>query len=1381
MESLIKPETPNTPVNTPDLTARLQALSPAKRALLEAALAKKRADAGADWIIPRRLGDGPAPLSLSQERMWFGEQINPGSVAYNRQCCLRITGELQAAVLERVLNEIIRRHEAFRTTFVLGDGAPVQVIAPAEYRPLPVIDLGQFPAEERERRCMSLILEHAREPFDLTVGPIVRMALARLSPVEHVLILVTHHIVFDGWSTGVLSREMAALYDAFCQGNASPLPELPVQNADYACWEREWLRSERLDSLLAYWTGHLGIDPPVLELPTDFPRPPERSFNGAKMQCLLSPQLTAALRAVSRREGVTLYMTLLAAFAVLLARYARQEIVLVGTPTAGRRQVEVEGLIGNFINSLVMRVDLTGNPTFRELLRRVREMAVAAYAHQELPFDKLVEALHPQRSMSHSPLFQVLFQLRNMPYEPADVQGVRFEEMEVDDGTAKVELAVDVLDLKDELECVFEYCTDLFSSETVARMMGHYRNLLEGAVAGPNEPVMRLSMLAPEETRRVVVEWNATERPYPDACVHQLIERRAAEAPDAVAAIFRDEALAYGELDRRTNQLAHYLRKLGVRPDVPVGICLERSLEMAVGLLGILKAGGAYLPLDPAYPRERLAFMLADTNAPVVVTTERQKDSLPDFAGTVVCLDAEQSLIDREAEVNPDISMTPDHLAYIIYTSGSTGAPKGVLVTHRSLVNHNTAAVELYGMRPGDRMLQFSSLNFDMAVEEIFPTWIAGATLVFRSDDTLMSGREFTEWLARQRVTVLDLPTAFWHEWVRELAQEGKALPPDVRLVIVGGEKAQAAAYADWQRLAGKSVRWLNTYGPTEATVIATAYDSAADPIGLREGEELPIGRPIANMQAYLLDAWGQPVPAGVPGELYLGGAGVARGYLNRPELTAERFIPHPFSDMPGARLYRTGDLARYRPDGNIEFLGRVDDQLKIRGFRVEPGEIETLLNGHPAVRESIVIGREADGGTVLAAYVVPRDGQQIALADLQAFAKERLPEYLVPAVFVLLESLPLTANGKVDRRALPAPAVTAGSREPVPPRDELEEQLARIWEAVLGVEAVGVTDDFFALGGHSLLAVRLFTTIERVLGKRLPLASLFQAPTIAQLAELLRREQWTPPWSSLVPMRIAGARPPFFFVCCADGSTLKYQQLAQLISADQPFYGLQEVGLDGAGQPQRSVEEMAAHYIQEMQALQPRGPYYLGGHCFGGLVAFEMALQLRAQGEPVALLALVEAYGPNRPYRHNFQFRFQRLKSRTSTLSTAEKARQAFRGLRHWMTDQLRGGAYRALSALHLASPRTLRKLDRIAFYRGIIRSYPGAVYPGDVLLFRSEGHAYVDRDPLLWWRDYVEGEIEVYEIAGLHGTFLEEPYVQVLAEKLDACLRRADHHHQP
>ena len=1354
-----------------DLAARLNALSPAKRALLKAVLAKKRAGVGAEWIITRRSGEGPAPLSLSQERMWFAQQLAPDNVAYNRPCCLRVTGSLRVDVLERVLNEIIRRHESWRTTFVMGDGQPEQVVAPAEDRPLPVIDLGALPAEERERRCMALITEDARRPFDLAVGPILRLALVRLSPTEYVLNLMTHHIVFDGWSSGVLSREIAALYEAFGQEKPSPLPDPPVQLSDYACWEREWVRSEQIDGLLAYWTQHLGSDPPVLELPSDFPRPAERSYHGAKLITSLSPQLTDALKALSRQESVTLYMTLLSAFAVMMARYARQEVVLIGTPTAGRRQIEVEGLLGNFINTLVMRVDVTGNPSFRELLRRVREMAVAAYAH-ELPFDKLVEAVHPQRSVNRAPLVPVLFQLRNVNYAPADVQGVRFEEIELDNGTSKVDLALDVFDLPDGLQCLFDYCTDLFAPETIARMAEHYRVLLESAAASPDLPVMRLPMLTPEETRRIVVEWNATERPLPELCAHQLIERQAEQTPAAVAATFHDEQLTYAELNRRANGLAHYLRRRGVEPDVPVGICLERSLWMAITLLGILKAGGAYLPLDPTYPRERLAFMLDDAEAPVVLTTEDLKAGLPDFAGTAVCLDADRAAIERESEENPDSGVLPDHLAYIIYTSGSTGTPKGVLITHRGMVNHNLAAVELYGLQPGDRVLQFSSLTFDMAVEEIFPTWMAGATLVFRGENTLQTGREFTEWLAKQQITVLDLPTAFWHEWVHELAA-GTGLPPELRLVIVGGEKAQAPAYAEWRRRAG-AVRWLNTYGPTETTVIATVYDPAVDPAGLREGEELPIGWPIANTQAFILDAGGQPVPAGVPGELYIGGTGLARGYLRRPELTEERFIPHPFSEAPDARLYRTGDLARWRADGNIEFIGRTDDQLKVRGFRVEPSEIEALLNGHPAVRQSVVIGRPAEDGVALIAYVVPAEGG-VTAEDLRASLKAQLPDYMVPSAFVLLDRLPLTASGKVDRRALPAPEATANAAEHVPPRDALEEQLAQIWQNVLGVEQVGVTDDFFALGGHSLLAVRLFSAIERMLGKRLPLASLFQAPTIAHLADLLREEHWAPRWTSLVPIRMTGTRLPFFFISYAGGSAIKYRQLAEFTGPDQPFYGFQEVGLESEDQPHRSVEAMAAHYIAEMRTLQPHGPYYLGGHCFGGLVAFEMGLQLRAQGEPVVLLALVEAYGPNRPNRHTFQHRFQRLKARTSDLSPQEKAQLAARGLKHWLGDQLHGAAYRVLSRLNLASPRTLRRLDKIAFYRDIIRGYAGAVYPGDVLLFRSEGHAYFNRDPLLWWRDYVDGEIEVYEIAGLHSTFLEEPHVQVLGEKLAGCLRRA------
>ena len=861
------------------------------------------------------------------------------------------------------------------------------------------------------------------------------------------------------------------------------------------------------------------------------------------------------------------------------------------------------------------------------------------------------------------------------------------------------------------------------------------------------------------ELNRVLGEWNNTRAEYPsEKCIHQLVEEQVQRGPDAIAVKQDERRLTYRELNVRSNQLAHYLRSKGVGPEVAVGICLQNSPELLIGLLGVLKAGGACLPLDPAYPKERLRYMLEDSQAPLLITSA---ELLPVFGGPkseTLLLDSGLGILEGQSGENPSPLTTSANLAYIIYTSGSTGTPRGVLLTHRGLVNHNIAAVKLYGIQPSDRVLQFASISFDIAIEEIWPTWIAGATLLNRTSKIVMGSSELLRWVRQERVSVLNLPTAYWHEIVRELAESKQSMPDCVRLVIVGGEKASSAAYKSWLKCGGDRVRWINTYGPTETSVIATSYEpDPSKPIP----DNLPIGRPIANMQIYILNEKGQPAQIGEAGELHIGGPGVARGYLNRPELTASKFVANPFKEDGSGRLYKTGDSARFLADGEIEFIGRTDFQVKIRGYRIELGEIEATLEKCPGIRECIVIAREDDGTKRLVGYVVASSERTPSSSDLRNFLSDRLPEYMVPADFVFLKSLPLTANGKVDRRALPVPTTTPSSdaRKAEAPRDAVEAQLVKIWEQVLGKRPIGIGDNFFELGGHSLLAVRLMGRVEKSFGQQFPLTALVQAPTIEQFAALLRREASSELWSSLVPLQAEGSAPPLFFVHGLGGTVLRFHELARRLRPDQPFYGIQAPGLNGKEAFLRSVDEMADYYLDQICGVQPEGPYFLGGYSFGGLVALEMARRLVESGQVVGLLALVDTY-PGAPKSASS------LMGRFFTLSAEQKIAYVKKRVTRY-----RKGIKRRVDLLSM--PRPLKNVrDACAEAE---RNYSPRLYPGKIVLFRASEKALRGLDdPQGGWGQYAMG-LEIREIDADHGNILNEPQVQRLAAAIRAALKEA------
>ncbi|MBI3947384.1 MAG: amino acid adenylation domain-containing protein [Armatimonadetes bacterium] len=1070
------------------------------------------------------------PASFAQQRLWLIDQMAPGKPVYHIPLALRLKGPLDVAALESALGEVVRRHEVLRTRFVAQDGEPYQEILPAVPVPLPTVSLRDARPEEREGALRRFLSEESARPFDLAAAPLIRFALAATGDQEHVLLVVVHHIVFDGWSMGVFFRELAALYEAFRESGSeeharSALPELPVQYADYAVWQREWLQGEALEAQLAYWRRQLGGELPALDLPFARPRPGVQSFRGGTCKENLPPALVARLEDLGRREGATLFMVLLAGFQALLSRYTGMEDIVVGTPIAGRSRTELEGILGFFVNTLALRTDLSGDPSFRGLLARVREVSLGAFEHQDLPFEKLVEALHPERDMSRNPLFQVSFALQNAPETPARLPGLDTEPVPIDRGVAPFDLSLDARAHEGGLRLTVEYSTDLFAPDDIERMLGHLRTLLEGAAADPGRRLSELPLLTEEEHHRILVEWNDTATDYPrDALVHRLFEAQVARAPNAVALSQGEERLTYAELNRRANRLAHRLRALGVGPDTPVGIFMERSLELVTAFVGALKAGGAYLPLDPSYPAERIAFVLEDTGAPVVLTTRALRDSLPEFRGHVLCVDDEDGLA-GESEGDPDAGAQALGLACILFTSGSTGKPKGVGITHRGIARTvlNTNYISL---GPEDVVSQGSTASFDAATFEIWGALLNGCRLVIIPRETMLSPEALAAAVRRHGVTAMFLTTALFNQVAAEMPS---ALQP-VRSVLFGGEAADPAAARAFLRH-GFRGRLLNAYGPTETTTFASWYPIVEVP---EDAASIPIGRPIANTQLYVLDKAMRPAPVGVPGELYVGGDGVARGYLNRPELTAERFVASPFnvqrSTLNVERLYKTGDLVRWRADGTLDFLGRMDHQVKIRGFRIELGEIEAVLSQHPGVRQCVVLVREdTPGEKRLVAYVVPADG---GAPDglLRAHLKAKLPEYMVPAAFVLLEKLPLTPNGKVDRRALPAPeatAVPAGAGF-VAPRDALERRLAAIWEELLNTRPVGATDSFFDLGGHSLLAMRLLARVRKDFGRELPLSAFFQAPTVEGTAGLLRVEGHAASVPPLVPV-VRGGRPPVF------------------------------------------------------------------------------------------------------------------------------------------------------------------------------------------------------------------------------------------------------------
>ena len=1286
------------------------------------------------------------PLSFAQERVWFIHQLNPQNLAYNFQSTIRFRGSLDISALEHALSEVLRRHESYRTTFPAVNGRPVQIIQPHQPLSLPIIDFSDYPEQEQEAAVKAWCDNEFQKRFDLAQLSLVRWTLLRYSDQDHSLVHMEHHLVHDGWSFNMFLHELVDLYRAYTADQPSPLPELPVQFAEFAVWQHEWMQGSIAEEQLDYWKEKLAGLPPVLQLPGSRPRPAAQTFTGTSLRPEIPVELCNSLRELGRQERSTLFMTMLAAFIALLHRYTEANDIPIGTFFANRRERESESLIGMILNNVIIRASLAKNPSLRELVAQVRDVVLESAHYQDVPFDRVVTAVQPQRDPSFNPLFQVMFSFHDEPMPEHKLPGLDVKLTPVlSNGSAKFDLGVigiphsaQYLGLRqgseqDGLTMIWEHNTDIIDTTTVARMITHYKNVLKALVTDPDQRVSELTLLSDTERDQMLVRWNTTTVDYPaDACLHDLITAQAARTPEAIAVQFEDQSITYQALDQRSNQLAHYLRKHGVAAGVLVGISVERSIDMLVGLLGILKAGGVYVPIDPVFPQRRKAFMIDDANLSILVTQQHLRDtfSVATQEMALICLDSDHSAIANESEnALQDGGVTAEDLAYVIYTSGSTGNPKGVQIPHRAIVNFLSTMQQRPGLNAQDRLMAVTTLSFDIAGLELYLPLTVGASVIIASRSTVSNGEELARQLAATKTTVMQATPTTWQMLI-DAGWRG-----DTGLTALCGGEPLPRALAE--QLLGRVKSLWNMYGPTETTIWSTIHQVRHD------DQIIPIGRPIANTHVYVLDAHHNPVPIGVTGELYIGGAGIARGYLKRSELTAEKFIDHPLiTDGSGAKIYRTGDLARYREDGVLECLGRTDHQIKMRGFRIELGEIEAVLDRHPAVQQSVVLMREdVPGDKRLVAYIVPTAGSSPTDDELSTHARQVLPDYMAPTLFITLDELPLTPNEKIDRRALPEPTGTRQNRGSsyLAPRNPTEQQLVAIWEQVLGVAPIGIQDDFFDVGGHSLLAMRLISDIEQKMGPRISLASLFHGRTIEHLANIIEGDRRVEAEAPFAPIQCEGSYPPFF----AGGSHPRYIDIGRHLGPQQPIYrfdvyALQSQRLTRGLKPLKRIEDMASQFISDIRSVQPTGPYFLGGGCEAAIVAFEAALQLQRQGQQIACLIMWLA-PPLRPWtisiRQSVPFRLTRQ-------------------LRYLLTGHSLTSMSRKQLAVLLG-----HELMEYRLFRCIDRYTPSDQYQGKITLVRTETGSNSSHDVLnKQWEELATEGVEAHVLPGNHNTWLDD-----------------------
>jgi non-ribosomal peptide synthetase component F/thioesterase domain-containing protein/acyl carrier protein len=1484
-------------------------MSAAKRALLEKYLRGSLSPQTDTWTVSRRPSEEPALPSLGQEQLWIHAQMVDDPLIYNEPVTVRRTGPLDLPALKQSLKEIIRRHEAWRTNFAIQDGQLVQVINPEVDLEIPFIDLRTLPESEREAEALRLATLDARRPFDLSQGPLLRAMLARLGEEEHCLYLTLHQIIFDGVSLySVFLPELTALYEAFVEGRPSPLTELPVQYADFAHWQRQQTQDAALSDQLAYWKKQLAAAPAVLDLPIDRPRPAIQTFRGEQLSFTFPQRLSDSLKHLSRREGATLFMTLLTAFQTVLHRYTDQDDLMIGTVTTSRKRSEFDGMLGFFLNTLVLRTDISSDPTFLDLLARTRKVTVDALAHGDVPVHRLVKELDRERDPARNPLFQVMFVLE--PPLPAPGAGWELSQVDVDAGIARVDLYLELDDRPEGLVGRIRYNKDLFVAASIERMLEHLTTLLEGVAADPSRAISDYPLgisgtgVPPvnhaQDARATIRPTNSFIEFTKDEIEQSIgnrFESQARKHPHRIAIKSKRHAWSYEELNRKADQIARTILSLVGDGEERVALLFEHDAPMIAAMLGALKAGKTYVPLDPNHPRERLSHLIEHSQATALLTNSRNLALAQEIWSAVAerSDDTALDLIDRPTSkapsplrsagalqrsvINSDDEdpptqatslryIEPDRLAYILYTSGSTGQPKGVMQNHRNVLQHIRAYTNNLHLNADDRLTLFSSYCFDASVMDIYGALLNGATLypIDIKEDGL---DDLPRYLSDEGITIYHSTPTVYRYFINTVAQtsvcdspvldrssddaarryevrtgsgsdrsaSSKEIKfPDLRLVVLGGEQVICADVESYKKHFSDDCLFVNGLGPTEATVVLQNFIDKQTELSR---DSIPVGFPVADTEVLLLNKAGKP--SEIFGEIAIKSQHVALGYWRNPEATAKAFFasstlngkptwpdsargssPIVRQGSPdlndqsevsdslrgssptvreGARIYRTGDMARRLPDGSLQFEGRKDFQIKIRGFRIELGEIESALTQHPDIREAVVVANQnGNGDTRLVAYLTcttnfslsnPVDPVSPNTDKLkfvvQDFLRQKLPDYMVPTSFVTLDSLPLTASGKLNRRALPAPK-DPDERATVAPETPLEKSLAAIWAEVLDVKAIGARDNFFDLGGHSLLAVRLFAQIEKKLGKRMPLATLFQAPTVAQLAAIIQKD-WTPEFSSLVPIQPQGGKAPFFCVHALGGNVLEYRELARRLGGDQPFYGFQSAGLDGKRAPHTQVEEMAAHYVKEMRALQPNGPYFIGGRSLGGMVAFEMAQQLRAQREQIGLLALLDTYpsgyakllreqttlrgrlrlGMSRTKSHLANLRGLSLNQKLSYL--AAKSKFAPRKLKSQLWRRL----HSSFQNLGRPLPRALQDIKELNSLA--VRQYVPQVYEGRVTLFWASQDLRASVDFVEGWRELAGGGIDVHEIPGTHLDIVKEPHVSELASKLGSCLANARH----
>ncbi len=1293
-------------------------------------------------------------LSFEQERLWFLDRMDPGNPAYNRICAFKLSGKLNRDGLTAGLQAIFRRHDTLRACFPSEQGRPYQIVRSG-------VEL-----EVRVAECTSSlpqqIAEETNRPFNLAEDILVRALLIRLTDEEAVLILTFHHIIFDGWSLAILRRELASLYTAFVKGVRPDLKPLPAQYTDYAARQRQRLTGPVLEEGLRYWRQQLCGPLPEMELPFRKTRPAQQTFAGASVTIHFSADLLAAIRQFCRQERLTPFMVFVAALQALLYRYTGQTDCIISSMASGRTQQEIEPLIGLFVNTLVIRSNLAGNPTFRELAAQVKTTVLEAYNHQEIPFAKLVAELNPQRTLNRPPFAQILINMHNMPQAQDTAADLAIEEFALADSTASGDLTVKITERNGAFTGLLIYNTDLFEREMMERMAGHMTTLLQGAVDHPDTMVSALPLLSGPERDQLVCSWNGRTAEYPRAAsLVQLFEEQVERFPDAIAISYRDDALSYRELNRQANQLAHYLVEQGVVPGSKVGVCLERSPAVIRSFLAVLKAGGTYVPLDPAYPTERLSLMAETAQISLLITDTASGPRVRTENSEPLLLDGLTEILAAQRPENPARSIGADHAAYIMFTSGSTGRPKAVSVTHRG-VARLVKNPDFDFLGPDQVFLQLAAVAFDFSTFEIYGALLNGARLAIIDAD-LPSLEQIGETLRQHGVTTFcggpELLTMLLKTRSRELS--------GVRQVLSGGEVLPPALVTNLQQI---GCRVVNIYGPTENTVCTTMFSV---PDGWSSDAVVPIGRPIANDYVYILDPNHQLVPIGVPGALFVGGDGLTSGYVNQPNLTRQRFIANPFPQPPGSLLYNTGDIVKWLPDGTLAFLGRCDNQVKVRGCRIELGEIEAILGAHPELEQvHVAVQQTVAAEKTIVAYVMKKESSRCDAEQLRTYLRTKLPAYMLPAAFMFLDSMPLTPVGKIDKAVLPVPQFLAGDdhrKSFATPRGERERAMVELWERLLERRPIGIRDGFFELGGHSLLAMRLMADIEKRFGERFPVSLIFTADTVEKLCGSLSAPQ-APASSRLVPIRPQGAKPPLFCIHSITGEVVSYRNLLPYLDDEQPVYGL-AFDFRTVDQADLTIHGLAARYIQEIQTVDPQGPYYLLGHSLGGLLVYEMAQQLWRAGYSVALLAIIDTANPNvykaghTPFLARTAFKIRRF------LAKSPQVRKEYLADR-WHKLLLRLGT----ESSERNRLKAVKKTLRAAFNR-----YRAQPYPGHLVLFRAldRERTALAQDTTLGWKELIRGRISLYENPHSHAEIIDRKNIGHFAVDFRICLAEAQQTH--